>query len=211
MQYIPFEQIWLDTTQGTLISGLPAGYVDPKLMYSMYSSIGFVFDFPSSIELLLKEDVSFRFLSRLPICKEIDTDAIQTIHWTSTSIPCKQYPAPPHVRSRKTGSVIVVGNVEWKEGPYLDNHIFETPVAMPDGTTRWGESCSKISNSDFWALVISPRFTLCPNHGRSTRLCIDFFDFTGQWLSQALSLFHQLGMSPMEGPSDYGESYHISK
>ncbi|KAG7097930.1 hypothetical protein E1B28_005241 [Marasmius oreades] len=160
------SEVWLDPAQGTLIRGVEG----PNRSGLFHLTIGTYAEMlPSSVE-LLDEDVCFRYFSRFPLVKEFDRDIIDVLHF----LPLREHEISPifnrpYVLSRKTDSIIAVGNSEWK----ADYHprCLDDKVIMPDGRTR---------------------FTLT---NKDPKLKLFLLGDLKPWLSQASSVFDRLGIS----------------
>ncbi|KAG7097658.1 hypothetical protein E1B28_004986 [Marasmius oreades] len=167
------SEIWIDPAQGTLVHGVEGPYCD--LLFLNFPTTNETL--PSSVELLLDEDVCFRYLSRLPLDKDFDRRVIDLLHFGS-DIGEERSPiiSKPCVFSSKTNSIIAVGSPGncWKGYGCLKYR-----VAMPDGRTRF-------------------TFT-----DESSELELHAFGAVRAWLSQASSVFNRLGILLDEELSSY--------
>ncbi|KAG7097659.1 hypothetical protein E1B28_004987 [Marasmius oreades] len=157
------SEIWIDPAQGTLVRGVKGPGCDLTGVPLTDEPL------PSSVELLLNEDVYFRFFSRFPLDKELDRRTIHVIEGIST----REERGPlininqPFVFSSKTNFIITIeSGVFW----YGDG-VLGSRVCMPDGRTRFTleEECAPCLFLD----------SFCPI----------------AWLSQASSVFLRLGIS----------------
>ncbi|KAG7097918.1 hypothetical protein E1B28_005229 [Marasmius oreades] len=166
------SELWIDPVQGTLIRGVQGP--DHDIYHFSLPAV----TLPSSVELLLQEDVCFRYFSRLPLDKEFDKRAIDVLHF-AFGILGEEIPpiiSRPYVLSTKTNSIIAVGSAAaW----YGYDGCLDGRVVMPDGKTR---------------------FTLT-DEGSDLKLYS--FGNTHAWMSQASSVFHRLGISLDDNLSSY--------
>ncbi|KAG7097717.1 hypothetical protein E1B28_005040 [Marasmius oreades] len=181
------SKVWIDPERGTLVRGVkgPARRLFESLIREVMGPARFRFRFgfaavetlASSVELLLDEDVCFRYLSRLPLVKEFDRDIIDMLHCTSEIVEEKSpIHNQPYILSSKTDSIIAVGTSSW----YGDQCLGDR-VVMPDGRTR---------------------FTLT-DESSILRLRSDRFRDKRAWLSQAWSIFDRFGISSNDDLSSY--------
>ncbi|KAG7097649.1 hypothetical protein E1B28_004981 [Marasmius oreades] len=168
------SEMWIDPEQGTLIHG-----VEGPAHNLFQLSIPTVKTLPSSVQLLLQDDVCIRYLSRLPLVEEFDGEVIDVLHVVSM-VKGEKSPTinRPHVLSTKTNSIIAVGSGVW------DGYgCFDDRVLMPDGRTR---------------------FTLVTDHASSLNVYSgDPSSNQNAWLSQASRFFHRLGIPLDEDLSSY--------
>ncbi|KAG7097616.1 hypothetical protein E1B28_004950 [Marasmius oreades] len=157
-------EIWIDPKQGTLVRGVEGPHCDLDCFIFTARAL------PPSVELLLQEDVCFRYFSRLPLDKEFDRRVIDEFR-RGFEIGCHVGPpiiGKPCVFSSKTNSIIAVG-----DGSHWNGYgCLEYQVVMPDGRTR---------------------FTLTDKRSELT-LYSDPFGHHCAWLSQASSVFLRLGI-----------------
>ncbi|KAG7097889.1 hypothetical protein E1B28_005202 [Marasmius oreades] len=167
------SEVWINPEQGTLIHGLEGpDYLADHMEFSTVETL------PSSIELLLDEDVSVRYFSRLPLVKEFDREVINMLdHGSEIGKETSPISNQPRVFSTKTNSIIAV-----RSGSYWNRFgCLDDQVIMPDGRTR---------------------FTLT-DEGSELRLYSDHYDDQNAWLLQASSVFHRLGISLDDDLSSY--------
>ncbi|KAG7097631.1 hypothetical protein E1B28_004963 [Marasmius oreades] len=167
------SQMWMDPQQGTLIRGLEGPGHKPR----HYGWLSFR-PLQSTVE-FLEDDVCLRHLSRRPLIKGFDLDVIAVLHLASVvkrEIP----PATnrPYVVSSLTSSPIAIGSGVWTD----DDCYFDSGVVMPDGRTS--------------------RFNLTGREG-SFSLRPDPCDDNCAWLSQAWSVYHELGVSSNQDLSQF--------
>ncbi|KAG7097836.1 hypothetical protein E1B28_005154 [Marasmius oreades] len=178
------SEMWIDPAQGTLIRGVegPNRYLyHPNLSESSVETLPPLL---SSVELLLDEDVCFRYLSRFPFDKEFDRRVIEVLYFTSENGWRSRivHHEKPYVLSSTTNSIIAVGSgshVYWTG--FSGFECLEDQVLMPDGRTR---------------------FTLI-NEATNLILCSDILGDKRVWLSQASSIFDRLGISLNDDLSSY--------
>ncbi|KAG7097876.1 hypothetical protein E1B28_005187 [Marasmius oreades] len=168
------SRVWIDTEQGILVHGLEGP--DHNLFHFFIT----VEPLPSSVELLLEEDVCFRYFSRFPLVKKFDMRVIEVFHCASEIEEGGPWIVKrPCVVSSRTIFVIAVGREVWTVYGCLDNQVL-----MPDGRARFTLTSDEDSTSTFGFYSSKYR------------------DET-HWLSQAPSVFHRLGISLNKDLSSY--------
>ncbi|KAG7097718.1 hypothetical protein E1B28_005041 [Marasmius oreades] len=169
------SEMWIDPEQGTIIRGMEG---PDRSRFQL--SFAAVETLASSAELLLDEDVCFRYLSRrFPLVKEFDRDIIDMLHYTSEIVEEKSpILNQPYILSSKGDSIIAVGNSSWIGGGCIADRVI-----MPDGRTRF-------------TLTDKPSVLV---------LCSDTFGAHAEcaWLSQASGIFNRLGISLNDHPSSH--------
>ncbi|KAG7097919.1 hypothetical protein E1B28_005230 [Marasmius oreades] len=159
------SEVWIDPEHGTLVHG-----VEGPISNLFHFYFPAVETMPSNVELLLQEDICFRYFSRFPLVKEFDRRAMDIL---DLSCEVGQEISPimnrPYVLSSKTNSIVTVG----LGGSWHGEGCLNDRVVMPDGRTR---------------------FTLTDTDSTFV-LLFDTFADQNTWHSQALSVFHRLGIS----------------
>ncbi|KAG7096258.1 hypothetical protein E1B28_003706 [Marasmius oreades] len=168
-------ELWIDPKQGTLISGLEG----PECAYVRKFKLETL---PMSSDIdLLQEDVFWRYLSGVePKDRSFDERVIKmlALQYGWPAWTRADEPCATSVYSTLTGSTIAVTSVLWNS-----DKCFDDRGLMPDGATRF-TLVNVRENVFFWL----------HNH----------MDHTA-WLSQALAVFHKLGISLDEDLRYYRE------
>ncbi|KAG7097985.1 hypothetical protein E1B28_005293 [Marasmius oreades] len=159
--------LWIDSQRGSLIRGMEGPECDTEDLRPVYVRT------PSSSVELLQGDVYWRYLSQLPLDKEFDRMVLCALeemsgHWESAANYKSEFSI---VISASTLSTIAAGSVTWKVFGGCLSH----GVVMPNGTQRF--SLNGDSNNLWFGLETNSRKN------------------DEAWLSQASSVFHQLGIS----------------
>ncbi|KAG7098115.1 hypothetical protein E1B28_000087 [Marasmius oreades] len=167
------SELWVDPKQGALVRGLPGPTTLDKL-FRFFLPFGVKTPL-SSVEFLQDNAALWRYLSKLPLEKDLDQAVIHAFNWSADRRlpnPTNVKPNRPVVVSGLTYSKIAIGFTYW-ESPVVG--WLEPEVVMNDGRTR-----VKLAEYTF---------------GTHLRLDYNWHHPQNEWLSQASSVFYQLGIS----------------
>ncbi|KAF9263830.1 hypothetical protein L218DRAFT_958973 [Marasmius fiardii PR-910] len=173
--------IWLDSKTGALIHGTegPDAHWHPFYLSSTT---------PPSNLTFLQKDVFWQYLLQLPKNQEPDNMVVEiccsmyielehVIRKTLSPDQCQ-----PMVVSTLTNSPIAIGSPIW------DIHVFGQGSSKPE-RTMWQDGTTRFSFAGFEASEFSLHHGFHPEH---------------MWFTQALSVFHHLGISLDEDLSQFG-------
>ncbi|KAF9259135.1 hypothetical protein L218DRAFT_1080048 [Marasmius fiardii PR-910] len=162
-------QMWIDTKQGTLIRGLDGPFCGGG--YALGIEM-----LPFGLE-FLEDGVLWRYLSHLPLDREIDMRMLRMTEWLRTMDTLDNIsPANrPIVRvlSMATNSTVAVGYGVWR----AEESCLGSKTQMPNGITR----CKLEEDSELECLDIG--------------LYSSFSETLRAWLSQATNIHHKLSVS----------------